>query len=43
MIEDGIVDSPPSRGALPVLVSSPSLLRIKSRSMAQIMGSKSDS
>jgi hypothetical protein len=43
MIEDGVVDSPLSRSALPVLVSFPSPLRKKSRSMAQILDLKQDS
>ena len=43
MIEDGIVDSTPSRGALPMTVNSPSPLRVKPSTTMQILSSKSDS
>jgi hypothetical protein len=43
MIEDGVVDSPPSRAAFSLTVSSFSPLRAKSRTMAQLLGSKRDS
>jgi hypothetical protein len=43
MIEDGVVDSPPSRGALPMTVRSPLPLRVKSRTMMRILNSKIDS
>jgi hypothetical protein len=43
IIEDGVVDSPPSCGDIPLSVSSPLPLRKKSRSMVLNLGTKSDS
>jgi hypothetical protein len=43
MIEDGVVDSTPSRSTLPMIVSSPSPLRVKPRTTMRIISSKSDS
>jgi hypothetical protein len=43
VIEDGVVDSPPSRGHVPQVVSSPSPLRMKTKAAASILCSAVDS
>jgi hypothetical protein len=43
VIEDGVVDSPPSRGHVSQVVSSPSPLRVKTKAAASILRSPADS
>jgi hypothetical protein len=43
VIEDSVVDSPPSRGHVPQVVSSPSPLKMKTRGTARILSPFADS
>jgi hypothetical protein len=43
VIEDSVVDSPPSRGQIPHVVSLPSPLRVKTKIAAWILGCVTES